>query len=250
MVRALGLRLRCLVFGLALASAAGAAEPVVKVTSRRLVLEQLLPSCPLELCSLDLGPAPPAGSATSIARDAVLRAVARVMANPPELALPESVRVVSEAKAVTPAELNEMVRPAVLRVLPVGVSLLRVESKTQLVIPATATFGAVELGKLPKRAGVVQTSALLEVVHEGSAVRRVPVLLQLSVSPGAARPDVLKGSDLLLVIERGSATISARGVALADAGIGEVTAFKIHTTGKVLRARVISSERALVTEGL
>jgi hypothetical protein len=249
MVR-LGIQLRALACLLVLTGTSVAAEPVVKVTSRRIVLEQLVPSCPPALCALDLGPAPPAGSATSIARDAILRAVARVMADPPELALPESVRVVSEARAVTPAELNELVRPAVLRVLPAGVSLLKVESKAQLVIPAAASFGAVELGKLPKRAGVVQTSALLEVVHEGSAVRRVPVLLELDVSPGAARPDVLKGSDLLLVIERGSATISARGIALSDAAFGEVTAFKVHTTGKVLRARVVSSERAVVTEGL
>jgi hypothetical protein len=238
---------------LCLAPALGAAEPAsdkaVSVTSRRIQLSQVWPACPAKLCAADLGPAPPPGTSLLIARDAIARVLAKVMQDLPELALPELVRVKSEARVLSPNDVSDLAHAAIQAVLPVGVTLTRVESKLPLTVPLTATLGRVELPKLPRRAGPLMTSAMIEVVHEGSVVGRLPLSLQLVVSEGAARPDVIKGSDLMLVIMRNAATISARGVAMQDAEIGQIALFKVPLTGKLLRARVESSERAVVTEG-
>jgi hypothetical protein len=230
-----------------------AAEPArelpVSVTSRRIQLSQLLPSCPIKLCDADLGPAPPPGTSLVLMRDAIVRALVKVVQDLPELALPETVRVKSEARVLSPDEVSDLAHAAIQAALPIGVSLSRVESKLPLTVPLTATLGKADLPRLPRRAGPLSTSGTIEVLHEGSVVGRLPLTLQLVVSEGAARPDVVKGSDLTLVIARNSATISARGVAMQDAEIGQVALFKVPLTGKVLRARVESRERATVLEG-
>jgi hypothetical protein len=228
---------------------AGPSEKVVSVTSRRIVLSQLWPGCPVKLCDADLGAAPPPGTSLLIARDAIMRSLLRLVPEPPELSLPEAVRVRSEARILSPDDVSDLAHAALQSVLPAGVTLTRVESKLPLTIPLTATLGRAELPRLPRRAGALTTSASIEVVHEGSVVGRLPLSLQLVISEGAARPDVLKGSDLTLVIARNTATISARGVAMQDAEIGQVALFKVPLTGKILRARVESSERAVVLEG-
>lgn len=241
---------RCLLLVAGLSPVLGAAEPekVVSVTSRRLQLSQLWPACPVALCTADLGAAPPPGTSLLLARDAIVRAVAKLTRELPELGLPEAVRVKSEARVLAPDEVNDLAYASVQSELPVGVTLTRVESKLPLTVPLTATFGRAELPRLPRRAGPLTTSGTIEVLHEGVVHARAPLTLLLVVSEGAARPDVVKGSDLTLVIARNAATISARGVAMQDAEIGQVALFKVPLTGKVLRARVESSERALVME--
>jgi hypothetical protein len=242
---------RCLFFAALLSPTLGAAESeqVVSVSSRRVQLGQLWPACPAALCKADLGAAPPPGTSLLLARDAIVRAVAKLARELPEMGLPEAVRVRSEARVLAPDEVNDLAYASVQSALPVGVTLTRVESKLPLTVPLTATFGKSELPRIPRRAGPITTSGTIEVLHEGVVVARPPITLLLVVSEGAARPDVMKGSDLTLVITRNAATISARGVAMQDAEIGQVALFKVPLTGKVLRARIESAERALVLEG-
>jgi flagella basal body P-ring formation protein FlgA len=83
---------------------------------------------------------------------------------------------------------------------------------------------------------------------DGTLVRRVPILVRLSVAPSAARAAVPRGQALTLVIERRSATISTDGVALRDAEIGEVAPFRVQRTGRVLNALVKSQGVAQVLE--
>jgi hypothetical protein len=246
--------LRPLLFVLCLATpglgaAESAPEKVVSVSSRRLQLAQLWPACPRALCNVDLGPAPPPGTSLLLARDAIVRALGKLVRELPELSLPEAVRVKSEGRVLSPDDVNELAYAAVQGALPIGVTLSRVESKLPLTVPLTATFGRVELPRLPRRAGPLTTSGQIEIVHEGAVVGRMPLTLQLVISEGAARPDVPKGSDLTLVITRNAATISARGVAMQDAEIGQIALFKVPLTGKILRARVESADRAVVLEG-
>jgi hypothetical protein len=247
-VRAL-LRCLLLVAGLSPALGAAEAEKIVSVTTRRLQLAQLWPACPAALCTADLGAAPPPGTSLLLARDAIVRALAKLSRELPELGLPEAVRVQSEARVLAPDQVNDLAYASVQSALPVGVTLTRVESKLPLTVPLTSTFGRTELPRIPRRAGPLTTSGTIEVLHEGVVYARAPVTLLLVVSEAAARPDVIKGSDLTLVIARNGATISARGVAMQDAEIGQVALFKVPLTGKVLRARVESADRALVMEG-
>jgi hypothetical protein len=162
--------------------------------------------------------------------------------------LPEAIRVKSEGRVLSPDDVSQLAYAPIQGALPLGVTLSRVESKLPLTVPLTATFGRVELPRLPRRAGPLTTSGMIEIVHEGAVVGRMPLTLQLVISEGAARADVPKGSDVTLVIARKAATISARGVAMQDAEIGQIALFKVPLTGKVLRARVESADRAVVME--
>ena len=75
---------------------------------------------------------------------------------------------------------------------------------------------------------------------------RVPVTLVLELSHEAAAPTLAKGARVDLVIARGATRISASGVALDDAELGEVKSFRVSSTGKVLRARLDSPTLAVV----
>ena len=97
-----------------------------------------------------------------------------------------------------------------------------------------------------RRPGPATLTAIVELLHDGEVVSRLPITLLVEVSERAATPLVDKGARIDLVITRGSARISAAGVALEAAEIGEVASFKVSTTQKVLRARVESATRALV----
>jgi hypothetical protein len=164
------------------------------------------------------------------------------------VALPRSVRLVSESRTWSPREWAEHVRPAIEAALPDDVSLLSVAARGPLTLPLEARAERVELPKLPKRAGTFRTAATVEVGHEGSVVRRVPALLEVSIGEQAARPDVARGQGVTLVIRRSTATISTQGTALKDVEVGEVAPFRVHRTGKVVQARVRSSTLALVLE--
>lgn len=230
-------------------SRAARAEQEASVTSRRIKLAQVWADCPAALCNTDLGAAPPPGGSVLIVKDAIVRSLARLHDNPRSLALPEAVRVKSLARVISQSELGEQLPSLLAPALPPGVTLERAECKMSITVPLTATFGAVELGKLPKRPGKATTSAMLEVMHEGQRVTRLPLVLEVVIDAEAGRPDVSRGQELKLVIKRNAATISAVGVAMRDAEIGQVITFKVAPTGRVVRARVQSSELALVTEG-
>src|SRR5262249_29868067 len=129
------------------------AEETVSLSTRRIELVQIVPGCPEALAHLDIGPAPPAGSSALFAGAAIRRAVERVAGAKPEPVLPDSVRVVSEAKTLDEHELERLARPAIENALPPGVRLVRVTQKSGLVLPKTATLEHAELPRLPKRAG-------------------------------------------------------------------------------------------------
>ena len=159
------------------------------------------------------------------------------------------VRVMSEARVLSPPEAAELARASVERALPEGVTLRAVEGKSKLTLPRLAQAGDAVLPKLPKRAGLVVTTAMVDILLDGVLVRRVPVLVRLSIAASAARPDVPRGQSVTLVIERRTATISTNGIALRDTEIGEVAPFKVQHTGRVINARLQSTGVAQVLEG-
>jgi hypothetical protein len=160
----------------------------------------------------------------------------------------QSVRVVSAARVLSPADAGAFVRPSIESVLPPGVTLVGVEAKAKLTLPLLGSAGTATLPKLPKRAGPFTTTAMVDILLDGTLVRRVPMLVRLAIAPSAARADVPRGQALTLVIERRSATISTDGIALRDSAIGEVAPFKVQRTGRVINALVKSAGLAHVLE--
>lgn len=239
---------------IALAAVAGGSDaretPLsVSISSARIRLEDVLPQCPQAACDVDLGPAPPAGSSRLVAVADVQRAFESAGRDVKLLQGMKAVRVTSAARTLSTAEIASEVRPAVEASLPLGVSLVRVEPKSSVVLPLLAGLATCSLGALPKRSGPITTTALCDFEHEGALARRVPVLLRLTMNAQAARPLVVRGHVLTLVIERRSATISTQGIALRDAELGEVAQFKVQRTGRVVSARVQADGTALVVEG-
>lgn len=229
-------------------SEAREAPSSVSISSARIRLEDVLPKCPKVACDVDLGPAPPAGSSRLVAVVDVQRAVESAGQDVKLLDGMKAVRVTSAARTLSPTEIADEVRPVVEASLPAGVSLVRIEPKSSVVLPLLAGLATCSLSALPKRSGALTTTALCDFEHEGALARRVPVLLRLTMSAQAARPLVARGHVLTLVIERRSATISTQGIALRDAELGEVAQFKVQRTGRVVSARVQSDGTAVVVE--
>jgi len=227
------------------AAAAGESAPV-NVTSSRVSVADVWPECTPQACSMDLGAAPPPGSSSYIDAAAIRSALASAGEKPPPGL--SGVRVYSAARVLSPSEAGELARPSIERALPDGVRLNSVEAKSKLTLPLLAVAGEVTLPKLPKRAGPLTTTAMLDVMLDGVLVRRVPILVRLNIAARAARPDVPRGQALTLVIERRSATISTDGISLRDAAIGEVAPFKVQRTGRVLHALIKSAGVAQVLE--
>lgn len=220
----------------------------VQVTGQRVVLKDVLPACPGRACEADLGVAPPAGSSRLIAASAMLSAIAEAGEDAAPFAGVKGVRVLSASRSLSPREVGELARPAVQRVVPAGVELVGVEAKSALVVPLLASIGECTLPALPRRAGRVTSTALVDWMHDGVLVRREPVLIRLVISETAARADVPRGHTVTLMIERKSAIISAHGVALRDTEIGQIAPFKVQRTGRVVQARVTSQAVAIVQE--
>lgn len=232
-----------------LALPAGAAEPVVvNVTKSRVVLEDVMPGCPPSACKADLGPAPPPSVSWLVDASVIRGALQNAGADPRTLRDVQSVRVVSAAQVLGPAEAAEFARASIESVLPVGVKLVGIEAKSRLTLPLLGYAGTATLPKLPKREGPTTTTAMVDVLLDGLLVRRVPILVRLTISASAARADVPRGHSLELYIEHGSATISMSGVALRDTAIGEVGPFKVQRTGRVINALVRSAGLAQVQE--
>lgn len=232
---------------LAPASRAGSAEEV-SVTGQRVLLRDVVSSCTGRTCDLDLGPAAPAGSSRLITvaqLRAALEAAGEEPAGYPTL---RAVRVTSAAKVHTPQALAEWLRPSVEKNVPKGVKLVAVEGKGGATLPQAAVAGDCAWPALPRRPGPHTTTALVDVLHEGQLVRRVPLLLRVLVSESAAAPDVARGASITLIIERRAATISAQGVALKDSDVGHLAPFKVQPTGRVVNAIVRSAELATVVE--
>jgi hypothetical protein len=247
--RALGLALLASVPSV-LGSDAAHAETAreVSVSTARIRLGDVLGECEGRTCDVDLGPAPPVGSSRLIDVSTLREALTAAGADLARYSAEAPVRVTSKAKTYSPAEFAAWVRPSVERSLPLGVRLLGVEAKARIMLPELAVLGEPEWPPLPKRAGQVATTLLIDVLHDGLLVRRVPLLVRVVVSERAAQAAVARGQSITLVIERRSATISAQGVALKDTDIGQIAPFRVQRTGRVLNARVRSAEIAAVVE--
>jgi flagellar basal body P-ring formation chaperone FlgA len=231
-------------------SPAAAAEPtVVTVDKARVSLEDVMPDCPEQACKMDLGPAPAAQSSWLVDATVMRNALESAGEDRQKYANLKAVRVVSASKILDVAEASELVRPSIERALPHGVTLVAVEAKSRLTLPLLGAAGTAMLPKLPKRAGAFTTTAMVDVLLEGVLVRRVPVLVRVTIGADAARPDVPRGHTLTLVIERSNVTVSTDGVALRDSAVGEIAPFKVQRTGRILNARVKSAGVAVVTEG-
>jgi flagella basal body P-ring formation protein FlgA len=234
--------------GLALSALASTAlaEPIRLIDSSRVRLADLADNVNAELAEVDLGPAPPPGGSRLFAREDLRRELRAQGLDIARIRLPDVVRVQSASRRFSPADIDALVRARLTSALPAGVALKELKIAKGIVASPRITVGETRVPKLARRPGPATLTASVELLRDGEVSARLPVTLIVEVSERAATPPVDKGARIDLVIARGSARISAGGIALEAAEIGEVASFKVSTTQKVLRARVESPTRAIV----
>jgi hypothetical protein len=231
---------------LLLLAAPGQAQSERVIDAARIRLGDVFPEAPGVVHDVDLGPAPAPGNSRLLSRQEIERQLRDAGRSPSVLRVPASIRVTSAAKRWTVAELETLVEPAIERALPRGARLSKIRVRKGYALSPRAEVGRVTIGKLPKREGSYQTTAMVELVTDRETSVRLPVSVELELGSLATQSVLEKGGTVHLVIERGAARVSAVGIALAAGDVGDVVQFKVQNTHKVLRGRIESRTTAKV----
>jgi hypothetical protein len=224
-----------------------AKTPETALAKSRVVLCDVAPKAPAELCDTDLGATPAPGSSRLISRDDVVAAL-------PEgtpmrgWTIPASTRIVRKTRTVAPVELEKITRRAVtVTGLPRGASLAAVRAKASVTVPDGWDTVSIEVPRPPRKSGKHLATATLVFSEGESVLIKVPVPIEMMLPKSAAQPDIKKGSKVSFVISRGSIEIKASATATQDADVGETLNVALES-GKMAKATLTSKDPALAME--
>jgi flagella basal body P-ring formation protein FlgA len=227
--------------------ALAAAEENRIVSNARLTVADLATTT-VQLGAIDLGPAPPPGGSRLIARAEVEDRVRAAGLDPAGLKLPKSVRVVGASERLSPDALAKLATGAVTRALPAGVTLAKIEPAHEIVVHPGCTVKSATIAKLPRQRGQARSTATLELATQDDVVTKIPVAITVDIGDGAAKADIPRGARVEVVLEHGVVHIATAATALADAEIGDTGNVSVVATGRIVRARFVSRERAELVE--
>ncbi len=256
-MRARTLALALLLPGLAALPLIGLAEaplaaapgvPQVEIVGPRVRLADVMPSAPADVANLDLGAAPAVGGTRVVSREEIVAALATAKAKTPK-GLPDAVRVARKVKTVGGPDLERELR-ASLKSHPLakGGALVAVRPPKSIDVGAGWDRVLVDVPRPPRKSGPWTTTATLTYARGEETLGKVTVPIDVALPPTAAIPDVAQKAGITLVIERGQVEISVRGTANVDGDVGEIIPITIPS-GKVLRGRITTKERASCVEG-
>jgi hypothetical protein len=201
-----------------------------------------------DLASLDLGPAPPPGNSRLLSRAEVEDQLHAAGDDGKSLRMPSSLRIKSAAKHWSAEELRDALTPKIISALPVGVNFKSSRSTRTLVTSPKVRVGEAHVPRIPKHAGELTLTATVDLVQDEVTVVRVPVTLVVQVTDAATLPAAAKGTRVNLVIEHGPARVTALAIAMSDIELGATGLFRVASTQRVLRARLLSPDSAQVVE--
>ncbi|MEP7052766.1 MAG: flagella basal body P-ring formation protein FlgA [Pseudomonadota bacterium] len=201
-----------------------------------------------DLASLDLGPAPPPGNSRLLSRAEVTDQLRAAGDDAKSLRMPASLRVRSAAKRWTSDELQDALTPKIISVLPAGVNFKSSKLNRSIVTSPRVKIGDAHLPRIPKHVGELTLTATVDLVQDDITVLRVPVTLVVQVTELATQPAVAKGTRVNLVIEHGGARVTALAIAMSDTELGATGSFRVASTQRILRARLLSPDSAQVVE--
>ncbi len=201
-----------------------------------------------ELASLDLGPAPPPGNSRLLSRGEVEDQLRAAGDDTKSLRMPQSLRVKSAAKRWTPDELRDAVTPKLLAALPLGLKYKTSKLNRAIVTSPSVKIGEVHFPRFPKREGELTLTATVDLMQDEVTVMRLPVTVIVQVTEAATRPAASKGARINLVIEHGPARVTALATALSDIELGALGLFRVASTQRILRARLVGPDSAMVVE--
>jgi len=201
-----------------------------------------------EFATLDLGPAPPPGNSRLLSRSEVEDQLRAAGDDAKSLRMPSALRVKSASKRWLAEDLREAVTPRLMAALPPGLTFKAIKLNRGLVTSPSVSIGEVRFPRFPKRVGELTLTATVDFQQDGITVTRLPVTVVVVVSEAATHAAASKGARVNLVIERGAARVTALATALSDCELGALGLFRVATTQRVLRARLISPDSAQVVE--
>lgn len=242
------LTLLALLLATGLASSANA-EALYTIDSTRIHLSDVSDGYDEgELSTLDLGPAPPPGASRLLSRSEVLDQLHAAGDEGKSLRMPQSLRVKSASKRWSASELSAALTPKLIEALPVGLKFKGTKFNRDLVTGPSVTIGAVHFPKFPKREAELTLTVTVDLQQDDVTVLRLPVTVVVLVTELATRPAASKGARINLIIEHGGARVTALAAALSDTELGAVASFRVASTQRVLRARLLSTDTAQVVE--
>jgi hypothetical protein len=216
----------------------------VEVVGARLRLGDLVGGLG-HLAQVDLGPAPAPGVSRLVRREEIRAELeAQGIVSVPRL--PEAVRVSRRLERVTTEKLQALASEAVRGVgLREGVVLRRVEAPANLKVASGWQRVSATVPRPPRRPGEWLTTVTLAFELDGQKLARIAVPAVFDVSPAAAAPDLAKGGPVTLVVKSGLVEIAARASAGDNANVGDVIPVTVGATGKVVRAKLVTRDRAV-----
>jgi len=216
--------------------------------AQRIHFRDVVPEATGSLALLDLGAAPPPGGSRLFSRDDLRTAALLAHEEEKGLRLPASVRVIRVTRRFSERELDMLIRPSLVALLPSGTTILSVHLPKSVTTAPNVAVGSIHFPRLPKRAGLAHTTAVAELVAAGDVLLRVPLTLDVQLDEQASRYVLERGAPLNLVIDTGLTRVSAAATVLVPADVGDVVPCQIVRTRKVLRAKIVSSREATVVQ--
>lgn len=203
-----------------------------------------------DLAELDLGPTPAPGVSRLVTREELRAALdAQGIQGGPHL--PDAVRVVRKLERLTSERLQSIATDAIRGAgLRAGIELRELQAPGEVKVVGGWQRVSAVVPRPPRRAGVWSTTVTLAFESDGQRVARVAVPARFDVSPEAAIPDLAKGAPVTLVVKSGLVEIATRAIANDNADVGDVVPLTVRATSKVVRARLVGRERAMLEGGL
>ncbi|MEI8257680.1 MAG: flagella basal body P-ring formation protein FlgA [Deltaproteobacteria bacterium] len=221
-------------------------EPLhVEVSTPRIRLGDLVRGLAADLAGLDVGPAPLPGSDRLVTRGEIASLFVGAGA-PVPARLQAPVRVSRRSRRLTSRDIDSIVRSTLA--LRRGVTIESVRGPSSLTIADGWDHVTAVTPRLDHRPGQIPSAATLSFLCGDVPVARISVNLVLRVSPEGAAPDLARGATVTLTVSHGLVEVSTPAHATVDADIGDVVQMTLASSGRMLRARLVARDHAIVLE--
>ncbi|MSP25999.1 MAG: hypothetical protein EXR75_12730 [Myxococcales bacterium] len=221
----------------------------LEIARPRVGLAAVLPELAETVGDVDLGPAPMPGGSRVMTREEILAALETAQIQG-DFEIPAALRLVRAMTLLASAKLAELTREAVLDNRDTrGLTLKSVKAPARMKVATGWTRVTAKLARPPRKSGEWTTTVMLSFEGEEQLLARIAVPVVFDVSEELAQPDVKQGGPLTLIVKAGLIEIRAKGVAGANADVGDTLPVTLRPSGRVVRARLVSKDHA-TTEGV
>jgi len=214
----------------------------IDVVSPRITLGQIMTRLSGEVADLDLGPAPRPNGSRLIQRKEIQKALDEAGFIDVKH-VPGAVRVRRKMETLDAKKVQELVEENLI--VKKGVTLEKLRPRPSTRVPAGYDTVTATVPKVPRRKGRWSTSTSLNFYVGTERVARISVPATFDVSAEAAKPDVKKGSPVLLVVRAGQIEVRIKGTAGAPADVGDKLPITLRPSGRIVQARLVTKSRAV-----